>query len=129
MENSQQPTPTPFTDVARPGATPANPSSRPIITTNTPEQKDPMMTTAPIVQPPVPSPSPTPTPEPAAPVVAQSTTPVVASTEPMHKLKHDEGHIGHVGKRPMKKRKLIIGILVFFSFAIAFYIIFIRTSS
>ena len=123
MENSQTPTPTPFTDVARPGATPANPSSRPIITTNTPEQKDPMMTTAPVVQPPTPNVTP-----PATPASApQAAVPAVASTEPLHKLKHDEGHIGHVGKRPIKKRKFIVAFLIIASLGVAFYIMFIQT--
>ena len=125
MDNTPKPTPAPFTDVARPGATPANPSSRPIITANVPEQKDPMMTTMPVT---------------AAPVTT-STTPVVpnptpatpmpntaaASAEPQHKFKHDEGHIGHVGKRPIKKRKFIIGFLIILSLGVAFYIMFVQT--
>ena len=125
MEGAQKPatTPTPFTDVARPGATPANPSSRPIITANTPEQKDPMMTTATVSRPATP-----PAPEPAVnPAVPQMTVPSDTSHEPAHKFTHDEGHIGHVGKRPIKKQKFIIGFLIMLSFGFAFYIMFIRT--
>jgi hypothetical protein len=131
MENVPSPTPTPapktFSDVARPGATAANPSSRPLITTNAPEQKDPMMTTAPISQPAMNSP--------VAPVPAALLTPEINPTAntpdstPVHKLKHDEGHIGHVGKRPIKKRKIIIGFLIFLSLSTAFYIMFLRSAS
>ncbi len=129
MENTPSPTPTPktFSDVARPGATAANPSSRPLITTNVPEQKDPMMTTVPSTQPTMNNP--------VAAVPASLLTPEInptASTPdstPVHKLKHDEGHIGHVGKRPIKKRKIIIGFLIFLSLSIAFYIMFLRHAS
>ena len=129
MENTQSPTPTPktFSDVARPGATAANPSSRPLITTNVPEQKDPMMTAAPVSQPAsinpvavVPAPQLIPEINPAA------DTP---DSTPVHKLKQEEGHIGHVGKRPIKKRKIIIGFLIFLSLSIAFYIMFLRSAS
>jgi hypothetical protein len=122
MDNSQKPTPKPFTDVARPGATPANPSSRPIITAHTPEQKDPMMTSVPVSDSPVRVSSPSPASEPVTQPMA--TTP---ATEPTHKFRHDEGHIGHVGKRPVKKNKIIIAVLVTLSIGIAFYIMFIRT--
>jgi len=122
VDNSQKPTPKPFTDVARPGATPANPSSRPIITAHTPEQKDPMMTTAPVSDTPIRASSPTTAPEPVTQPTA--TTP---ATEPSHKFRHDEGHVGHVGKRPMKKNKIIIAALVALSISISFYIMFIRT--
>ena len=129
MENTQSPTPTPktFSDVARPGATAANPSSRPLITTNVPEQKDPMMTAAPVSQPAsinpvavVPAPQLIPEINPAA------DTP---DSTPVHKLKQEEGHIGHVGKRPIIKRKIIIGFLIFLSLSIAFYIMFLRSAS
>ena len=129
MENTPSPTTTPktFSDVARPGATAANPSSRPLITTNVPEQKDPMMTTTPVSQPAsinpvavVPAPQLIPEINPAA------DTP---DSTPVHKLKHEEGHIGHVGKRPIKKRKIIIGFLIFLSLSIAFYIMFLRSAS
>lgn len=129
MENTPSPTPTPktFSDVARPGATAANPSSRPLITTNTPEQKDPMMTTAPISQPTSINPvAVVPAPQLIPEINPTANTP---DSTPVHKLKHEEGHIGHVSKRPIKKRKIIIGFLIFLSLSIAFYIMFIRSAS
>ena len=123
MDSTPKPSPTPITDVARPGATPANPSSRPIITANAPEQKDPMMTTMPVTPPPAAA---APAPTNAVPVISNPNA-AAASTEPLHKLKHDEGHIGHVGKRPIKKQKYIIGFLLFLSLGAAFYIMFIQT--
>lgn len=129
MENTPSPTPTPktFSDVARPGATAANPSSRPLITTNVPEQKDPMMTTSPVSQPSMNNPVAA---IPVAPVLTEiNPTANTPDSTPVHKLKHDEGHIGHVGKRPIKKRKIIIGFLIFLSLSIAFYIMFLRHAS
>lgn len=129
MENTPSPTPTPktFSDVARPGATAASPSSRPIITANVPEQKDPMMTTAPLSQPTSSSPvAVVPAPQLIPEINPTANTP---DSTPVHKLKHEEGHIGHVGKRPIKKRKIIIGFLIFLSLSIAFYIMFLRSAS
>ena len=129
MENTQSPTPTPktFSDVARPGATAANPSSRPLITTNVPEQKDPMMTAAPVSQPASINPvAVVPAPQLIPEINPTANTP---DSTPVHKLKQEEGHIGHVGKRPIKKRKIIIGFLIFLSLSIAFYIMFLRSAS
>ncbi|MCX6729619.1 MAG: hypothetical protein NTV95_03150 [Candidatus Saccharibacteria bacterium] len=129
MENTPSPTPTPktFSDVARPGATAANPSSRPLITTNVPEQKDPMMTAAPVSQSVLNNPvAVVPKPQMIPEINPAADTP---DSNPVHKLKHEEGHIGHVGKRPIKKRKIIIGFLIFLSLSIAFYIMFLRSAS